>query len=239
MKRAEEQLVIAQALAGDRNAAGKLVRAHQQSLYVFLYRLTGQHDLAEDIVQDAFIRALTSLHTFDPTYRFSTWLFAIARNVWMSDMSKRGRRRTLATSMDAPASRSDADPYKNAAEQNATMCAREALGKAVLSLPVAQREVVLLYHQQQWSIGLIARSLDIPEGTVKSQLYRARRRLQKVMVAAGLEYTPGLGLTTQPHSDLVGSLPLPKPKPRSRSRSSGHSSSGSFGAFGIQMGGAS
>ncbi|MCA9279524.1 MAG: RNA polymerase sigma factor [Phycisphaeraceae bacterium] len=239
MKRAEEQLIIAQALAGDRKAAGALVRAHQRSLYVYLYRLTGQHELAEDIVQDAFIRALTNLHTFDPKYRFSTWLFSIARNVWMSDLSKKTRRRTLSISMDAASCNSEADPYTNAERENTALCAREALGKAILSLPVAQREVVLLYHQQQWSISLIAKALDIPEGTVKSQLHRARRRLHKAMLAAGLQYSPGLGLTSTPHSELVESLSITKAKARVRSVTGGRSTSGSFGSLGIQMGGAS
>ncbi|MEO1130910.1 MAG: sigma factor, partial [Planctomycetota bacterium] len=73
MERAEEVRTIELATAGDRAAAEKLIRAHQASLYAYILRLSGRPDVAEDVVQDAFVRVLTNLHRFDPRYRFSTW----------------------------------------------------------------------------------------------------------------------------------------------------------------------
>ena len=80
MTREREQELVLLAAAGDRAAAAELVRAHQERLVAFLLRMTGRRDTAEDVAQEAFVRALRSLPRFDPQYRFSTWLFTIARH---------------------------------------------------------------------------------------------------------------------------------------------------------------
>ncbi len=88
MDRAEEQRVIELATAGDKEAAARLIRQHQTSLYAYILRISGRPDVAEDVVQDAFVRVLTNLHRFDPKYRFSTWLFTIAKRLHVNACQK-------------------------------------------------------------------------------------------------------------------------------------------------------
>ena len=84
MTRREEQQLIERAAAGDRQAAEACIRAHQQSLFAYLLRLSGRPEMAEDLVQEAFVRVLTNLDRFDPRFRFSTWLFTIAKRLYMN-----------------------------------------------------------------------------------------------------------------------------------------------------------
>jgi RNA polymerase sigma-70 factor (ECF subfamily) len=84
MKRLQEQQLIARAKAGEAAAVAELIRCHQDSLYAFMLRMTGRPEVAEDVVQEAFVRVLKNLDRFDPRYRFSTWLFTIAKRLYVN-----------------------------------------------------------------------------------------------------------------------------------------------------------
>ena len=177
MTRETERELIEKAGKGDRQAAATLIQHHQGSLYSYLLRLSGRPDMAEDIAQDAFVRVLAHIERFDTRFRFSTWLFTIAKRLYVnanqklkphydSDIvgSARGKRGTP----DLPAS---ADERRDRS--------RDAVQDALTALSLTQREVFLLFHQQDWSIAMIAQHCSMPEGTVKSHLHRARRRMKK------------------------------------------------------------
>jgi RNA polymerase sigma-70 factor (ECF subfamily) len=179
MTRAEERELIERAMAGDRAATEAFIRTHQSSLYAYLLRLSGRPEMAEDIVQEAFVRVLTNLDRFDPRFRFSTWLFTIAKRLFINAsarmrpvydtegigmMAGRGARPERATVVDE-------------VEENL----RDALQEALLTLPTEQREIVILFHQQDWPIWLIAQHMDMPEGTVKSHLHRGRRKMRRLL----------------------------------------------------------
>jgi len=180
MTRAEEQSLIENAAAGDKAAAEAFIRAHQASLYAYLLRMSGRPDTAEDIVQEAFVRVLTNLDKFDPRYRFSTWLFTIARRLYLNACQKH-----------KPAYDSDTvGAWQGAAGQSPVGVGetgdglRDVLQAALLSLPAEQREIVILFHQQDWPIWLIAQHMDMPEGTIKSHLHRGRKKLRRVLDAS-------------------------------------------------------
>lgn len=184
MTRAAEQRLIEKAARGDRDAAEALIKAHQASLYAYLLRLSGKPELAEDIVQDAFVRVLTHIERFDPRYRFSTWLFTIAKRLYVNANQK------LKPRYDSEIVGSWMSTEENAAERRAigretSVNANAALQEAIDLLTDIQKEVVLLFHQQGWSISLIADHLDMPEGTVKSHLHRGRRRLRRELNSSG------------------------------------------------------
>jgi len=179
MTRNAEQRLIEKAARGDQVAAGKLIKAHQASLYAFLLRLSGRPDMAEDIVQDAFVRVLTHLDRFDPRYRFSTWLFTIAKRLYVNANQK--LKPTYDTGVVASWKGQDQSVDAPAIDDEVRSNASDALQSACESLTDVQREVVLLFHQQGWSISLIAQHLDMPEGTVKSHLHRARQRLRRAL----------------------------------------------------------
>jgi RNA polymerase sigma-70 factor, ECF subfamily len=182
MTRAEELDLIERATAGDSAAAEAFIRAYQGSLYAYLLRMCGRPDTAEDIVQEAFIRVLTHLDRFDPRFRFSTWLFTIAKRLYMNSAQK---HRPACNNEAVSAQRGGAMPETAtiAAEEDSHL--RDVLQSALLMLPPEQREVVVLFHQQDWPIWLIAQHMDMPEGTVKSHLHRGRKKLRKAMDEQG------------------------------------------------------
>lgn len=181
MDRELEQKLIVKAAGGDRAAAAMLIRAHQGSLYTYILRMSGRPDVAEDVVQEAFVKALTHLSRFDPRFRFSTWIFTIARRVYINARAK------MAPSFDTEvAGRAEARGWARR-DDDADDQLRDALQRALMTLPDEQREIVVLFHQHEWPIRLIAEQLGIPEGTVKSHLHRGRRRLRECM-----EQIPGL-----------------------------------------------
>ncbi|HEX2837307.1 MAG TPA: sigma-70 family RNA polymerase sigma factor [Phycisphaerales bacterium] len=201
MTREREQELVLLAAAGDRAAAGELVRAHQERLVAFLLRMTGRRDTAEDVAQEAFVRALRSLPRFDPQYRFSTWLFTIARRVYWNmaeKMAPRSNSELLTRVADGVAGGTIAPAWgltnwaNEHAEENALQ--RGVLQRALMDLPDNQREIVILFHQQNWPVGMIAEALGIPAGTVKSHLHRGRNRLRESLYQHGWRFDADAGL---------------------------------------------
>jgi RNA polymerase sigma-70 factor (ECF subfamily) len=176
-----EQKLIRGAAAGDREAAGQLVSLHQASVYAYILRLCGRADLAEDVVQEAFVRVLTNLDRFDPQYRFSTWLFTIARRIFLNICEKRrpvfDSDRVSETGGVSCGVNTGWDTVE---DQSHT---RDAVQRALMQLSLEQREVIILFHQHDWPIWLIAEHLEMPEGTVKSHLHRGRTKLRELLAS--------------------------------------------------------
>jgi RNA polymerase sigma-70 factor (ECF subfamily) len=179
----EERQMIRAVLAGDRAAAEALVRAHQGSLYAYMLRMTGRPEVAEDVVQEAFFRALTHLNRYDDRFRFSTWLFTIAKRLYVNA----NQRLAPAFDTDVVASASErgggvAEDAGEARENSGTV--RDALAVGLAALSRDQREAVVLFYQLGWAIEQIAEYLDQPEGTIKSHLHRARAKMREVIEAS-------------------------------------------------------
>lgn len=186
MTRAKEQRLIREAALGDREAAGDLVRTYQHGVFAYILRLCGHRELAEDVVQEAFVRVLTNLDRFDPRYRFSTWLFTIARRVLLNQQDKRWPASDSDRCTTTPG-RGRVGLTRPLADEDSRDSSRDAIQRALMELSVEQREVVVLFHQHDWPIWLIAEQLDLPEGTVKSHLHRARIRLRALLAAQAEE----------------------------------------------------
>lgn len=177
MERREEQQLIERAAEGCQASAARLIQAHQMSLYAYILRFSGRPDVAEDIVQDAFVRVLANLDRFDPRFRFSTWLFTIAKRLYVNACQKHkpvydsemvgGRE----GGWDEPSAPAIASEFRDSA--------RDAIGEALKRLSEEQRDIILLFHQQEWPITLIAEYMGMPEGTVKSHLHRGRRKMRR------------------------------------------------------------
>lgn len=181
MEREAEQALIAKAASGDRAAAERLVREHQGGLYSYILRLSGRPDIAEDVVQEAFIRALTHLDRFDTRFRFTTWLFTIARRVFLNICDRKSARTGYTSEHWDDRPGATPGEIKVDSEGEATRV-RDALQVALLELPQVQREVVVLFHQQGWPIAIVAEHLELPVGTVKSHLHRGRQKLREILL---------------------------------------------------------
>ena len=183
MERAEEVRLIERAAAGDRDAAGAIIKAHQASLYAYILRLSGRPDVAEDVVQDAFVRVLMNLHRFDPRYRFSTWLFTIAKRLYVNACQK--LRPVYDTDTVGCFGGSGSEPDAPAMASEARTDVRDSLQTALDALSEDQREIVVLFYQQEWPIAQIAGYMSMPEGTIKSHLHRGRAKMRRALIQIG------------------------------------------------------
>ena len=182
MDRSAEYALLRRAKQGDDEAIEALIRAHQDALYAFILRMSGRPETSRDIVQEAFVRVLKNLHRFDNRFRFSTWLFTIAKRLYLNA----SQRRAPAYDTETVDLRSGVDPGPGSVnERTETMKnLRHVLDVALGVLPTQQREIILLYHQQQWPIAVIAEHLQMPQGTVKSHLHRGRERMRRFIEAS-------------------------------------------------------
>ncbi|MCW5766860.1 MAG: sigma-70 family RNA polymerase sigma factor [Phycisphaeraceae bacterium] len=179
MTRRAERALVRRVLAGDRDAAESLVKSFQESLYAFMLRISGRPEIAEDVVQEAFVRALTNLSRYDDRFRFSTWLFTIAKRLYVNAQQRLAPAYDTDTVGAAPSRSADEVSAYHAGETSAG--ARSALQHAMAALSEDQREVVVLFYQLDWSVEQMSEYLDLPPGTVKSHLHRARARLRDAL----------------------------------------------------------
>jgi len=163
----------------------QLIDTYNDMVYGLAYRMSSSPHEAEDISQEAFLRAYQSLARFNPSYKFSTWLYQITLNIIRDRFKKRGLNYV---SLDAPIETDDSEFYPqpvdltNDPEQ---IIVRQedarAVQQAIYSLPLKYREVLVLRHLQDLSYIEISNILKLPQGTVKVRLYRAREQLRKIL----------------------------------------------------------
>lgn len=174
-RRAERRL-IAQAREGDEQAARILVDAHKNRLFAFVWRILRDHHESEEICQEAFLRAFSSLESFSAEFRFSTWLFTIAYRLCLNHIR---RRKSLTGEVDFAEMPSDeGDACERLAESEEARRLKDRIWEAVDQLSVQQRAAVILFYREGQSCEAIAQTLGIPMATAKSHLHRARGRLR-------------------------------------------------------------
>ncbi|MDE2127036.1 MAG: sigma-70 family RNA polymerase sigma factor [Armatimonadetes bacterium] len=183
MEDASEQRIIEQCKRGDRNAFDRLMATYQKRVYNLAYRLTGNYDDANDVSVDAFIRVFQAIKLFRGDANFSTWLYRIVTNVYL-DRRKRAQNRTHLSleeyiSLDeSSVSRQVEDPAPRPSEVAEQRERAETIQQAIETLPDYQRAMIVLYHTEGLSYEEIAEAMDLPIGTVKSRLNRARLTLR-------------------------------------------------------------
>ena len=174
---------IARARGGDRAAFDTLVVRYQDRLFNTLTRLMGSADDALDIAQDAFVQAYTKLDTFQQNSAFYTWLYRIAFNLAMSHARKRRPVNLMSTDDTTrtiePASTDDG-PADQLQQSERAALVHQAIGQ----LPDEHRQVVVLRELEGFDYQQIADILDIPVGTVRSRLFRARTQLKDKLATA-------------------------------------------------------
>jgi len=162
----------------DQHAFGELVRRHQSSVRGLLRQLTRTDvALADDLAQNTFVRAYKNSHSFRGEARCSTWLYRIAYNCFRED----ARRRKELVGIDEEQLQAQRDP------QVADPGLRHDLMHALSLLPLHERSAVLLCCQNGLSHEEAARVLDIPLGTVKTNVLRGREKLKRTLAAWGTE----------------------------------------------------
>lgn len=166
---------VRRVLDGDVSAFGGIVERWQRRLVNLAWRFCRDRTMAEDMAQDAFVKAFKALATFRGDAAFSTWLTAVALNSYRSALRSRP---PVSVELDVAVARSEGGDGLAALllkEQ------AETVRRAVLTLPSRYREPIVLYYFNEMDLGETARMLALPEGTVKARLHRGRELLKRRM----------------------------------------------------------
>ncbi len=159
---------------GDYEQYEVLVERYYRGLIQHLYNLSHDGPLAEDIAQEAFMRAYDKLESYNPDYAFSTWLYKIADNL----LFRRLKQRRPTTDIDE-ISELIPDDGPSVPEQTEREFTRESVRAAVKSLPSHYQQVVVLYYWEEHSYEQIAAVMERPVNTIRTWLYRAKAELRK------------------------------------------------------------
>jgi RNA polymerase sigma-70 factor (ECF subfamily) len=181
--------VVRLAQQGRESAFRELVRRYERPVFSLVFRMVRDRETAEDLAQDAFIKVLNHIDKYSPEFKFSSWLFKIANNVAIDWMR---RKRLDTVSMDGSphattAAEVEATTFDLAAQQESAldeMEARElgtAIERAIAKLRPEYRACIMLRHVEGRSYEEIATTLDLPLGTVKTYIHRARHELRRTL----------------------------------------------------------
>jgi RNA polymerase sigma-70 factor (ECF subfamily) len=189
---AEDKRLMAALSAGRDHALDRIVHRWQRPLRAFILRSTGDEEDADDLLQETFVRVYKHRGRYQPTHRFSTWIYTIALNLCRNHAEKRDRRPQV--SLDAPIAGSDSETSGgqgllalHASEAPSPAAAAldeeraEAVREAVQTLPDEMREAVLLFEFQELSYAEIAEIVGSTPKAVESRLYRARAHLRQIL----------------------------------------------------------
>lgn len=186
---ATDQEVVQRARGGEETAYRELLRRYQGPVFSLIYRMVRDRALAEDLAQDTFVKALNALDSYRPEFKFSSWLFKIANNVAIDYL----RRRQLDTlsldgGPDAVSPQQVAETTPRVVDRGETPLqeveARElgaAIEQAIGRLRPEYRACIILRHIEDRPYEDIAEILDLPLGTVKTYLHRARAELMEML----------------------------------------------------------
>lgn len=175
-KHDDDASLVKRARKGDRLAYEQLYRRHRDHVYGLVWRLGGgDAALAEDLLQEAFVRAWQKLDSFRGDSRFGTWLHRLSANVALSDRRTRLRRLARETELEGAAERTatgDRDVYAGE---------RMDLERAIAQLPERARTVLVLYDIEGYSHAEISEIAGMAEGSSKAQLHRARKLVREAL----------------------------------------------------------
>ncbi len=179
----EDRKLVHRAQGGDMGAYDELVRRYQERIYATIYHMTANHDDANDLAQDAFIKAYRALNSFKGDSSFFTWLYRIAVNKTINFLKQRKRRPQMSLNdLDFNAEH-DPDLVALISEKNPRrdlnlVELQEKLNEAMQKLSHVHRLVVTLHDVQGLSHEEISRIMDCNTGTVRSRLFYARQQMQ-------------------------------------------------------------
>lgn len=168
----QDRDLVRQFLDGHRDAGESLVDRYQKRLYNLALRMTHDVQDAEDVTQTVFLNAFLKLRTYDPRYKFFSWIYRMTVNESLNMLKRRKPSVTLEDGPEIPAA---------AASSDRSTEAEDRVGKALMGLEPNDRAVVVLKHFLFFSYEEIAGVLEIPVKTVKSRLFTARERLRLVL----------------------------------------------------------
>jgi len=181
-----DEALVSAILAGELERFGELVGRYQGRLVNYLFRLLRNLDEAHELAQEVFFKIYQALDRYDSQYRFSTWIFRVAQNAAIDHIRKRRLKLVPMHRQDDGGEEGrdwelpspERGPYGDLRNQERG----EAIQEAIDGLPWEYRELIVLRHFGELSYEEIARSKDMPLGTVKNKLFRGRQMLKEKLV---------------------------------------------------------
>ncbi|MBP1655696.1 MAG: polymerase, sigma-24 subunit, RpoE [Bacteroidetes bacterium] len=165
---------------GNTRAFDELVGKYQKTLFNVALRMTADYDASEEVTQQAFVRAYERIASFDPRFKFFSWMYRILVNTALDHLEERKRHDRL----DDEVPSDEPDPSDLGEREDS-----EAMLQAgLMDLTAEQRAVIVLRHFEDLTYEEIGAVLDIPEKTVKSRLFSARMQLRAVLVKRGYRF---------------------------------------------------
>lgn len=165
--------LVAQTRQGDVEAFSELVRRHQRVVYNLAYRFMRDGTSAEDMTQEAFLKAFRLLRGFRGDCEFSTWMYRVTCSVCLTELSRRKKRNEVELHLDAATG--SVEPESDSIDLPDIM--RHCVGQ----LPDRYKRIITLYYLRELSYEEIAAKLDIPMGTLKTWMHRARKHLRGIV----------------------------------------------------------
>ena len=179
----EDVKTIRKILKGDLRAFEKLVVKYQRPIYNGAYRMLNQHEDAEDVTQSVFLKAFENLNSYDPRYKFFSWLYRILINESINFL----KHRSIADETDADAVPEIEDKH----DRQGQIELEKDIQEALMELSSDYRSVIVLNHFQGFSYNEMSTILHIPEKTVKSRLFTARHLLKDILLHKGFRLHGG------------------------------------------------
>ena len=202
LTREQEREIIQKVLSGDTEAFEALVLEHQNKVYSLALRMVGNEEDALDMAQEAFIRAFNSLSGFRGDSKFSVWLYRLTSNICIDFIRSRAKKRTVSMTWtddeggDAGELEIPDETWSPEAQLERRMT-RESVQRGLDSLSPQYREILLLREINGLSYEEIAKALNLEEGTVKSRIFRARKKLCDFLLREGNIPVPGASNSTK------------------------------------------
>jgi len=173
----DDTTLVRQCLAGDLSSYGLLVDRYQKPIFNVAFRMLGDQDDAEEVTQSVFVKAFSNLKTFNPRFKFFSWIYRMAINESINLIKSRKSREAF---------QEETLPADETLEEEAGRADRdEHLQSALMELSEEHRSVVLLKHIEGLSYKEISDILEVSEKRVKSRLYEARQELRRVLTRRG------------------------------------------------------
>lgn len=170
----DDQTDVERVLAGNVSAFEGIVRRWQTPLVNLAYRFCHDRGRSEDMAQEAFLRAYRGLAQWRKDAVFSTWLFALATNLYRSELRRIPARTVSLEDIAEPPDTRPADRHQEDTAYDRDLAVR----RAVFALPAKYREALTLFYFHDMDVATASRSLGLPEGTVKARLFRGREILR-------------------------------------------------------------
>lgn len=181
--------LIASAIKGRESGFEELVRRYQRPIVAYVYRMLNDYEAALDVTQEVFIKVYNSLDKYSSEYKFSTWLYRIAHNAAIDWMRRNSANlQSLETENEDGAYQIQLESQAPSPEQLRERSEwRNEIDAVVKCLPTVYKELIILRHSKDLSYDEIAEVMNLPLGTVKNRLFRAREMMREMLIERGFD----------------------------------------------------